>query len=156
MRVCILNSTGEILEAQPGNDSTKLQTLWRNAYAIGLSPSDITITVISDQDYADRLAAYQTTHPVIPTISRRQFYQYLAVLEVITEDEALASNAGVIPSSLLALIEAMPAESQFAAKMLVTGANIFERNHPVTIAIGSAYGWTNSQVDQFFIEAAKL
>jgi hypothetical protein len=43
----------------------------------------------------------------------RQFYQQLAVMHVITEDEALASNAAVIPAPLLAIIDQMPAEQQF-------------------------------------------
>jgi hypothetical protein len=94
--------------------------------------------------------------PVPQTISDRQFFQQLAVDSIITEDQALASNAAVIPAPLLAIIEAMPAEQQFAAKMLVSGATVFERTHPMTEAIGATYGWTSGQIDAFFRAASVL
>lgn len=94
--------------------------------------------------------------PVPQSISDRQFFQQLAAQGVISEDEALASCAAVIPAPLLALIEQLPSDQQFAAKMLVSGATVFERNHPMTIAIASAYGWTSDQLDAFFIAAATL
>lgn len=94
--------------------------------------------------------------PVPSSISDRQFFQQLAVLGVISEADALASNAAVIPPPLLDIINKMPKENQFAAKMLISGATVFERGHPMTIAIGGAYGWTPEQIDQFFIVAAAL
>lgn len=90
------------------------------------------------------------------SISDRQFFQQLAVDGIITQDQALASNAAVIPPPLLTIIEAMPAEQQFAAKMLVSGATVFERNHPMTLAIAAARAMTSEQVDDFFRAAAAL
>lgn len=94
--------------------------------------------------------------PPIHTISDRQFFQQLALEGIITEDQALASNAAVIPPPLLAIIDAMPVEQQFAAKMLVSGATVYERNHPMTAAIGAAYGWGDAQIDDFFRAASTL
>lgn len=94
--------------------------------------------------------------PVPQSISDRQFFQQLAVIAVITQDDALKSNAAVIPPPLLAIIDSMPADQQFSAKMLVSGATIFERSHPMTAAIGAAYGWTDEQIDGFFRAAAIL
>lgn len=95
--------------------------------------------------------------PLVPqSISDRQFFHQLAVVGIITQDDALASNAAVIPPPLLAIIDAMPLEQQFAAKMLVSGATVFERQHPMTIAIGTAYGWSEAQIDDFFRAAAQL
>jgi hypothetical protein len=94
--------------------------------------------------------------PVPVSISDRQFFQQLAVAGIITRDQALASNAAVIPAPLLTIIDAMPSDQQFAAKMLVSGATVFERNHPMTVAIGTAYGMTSEQVDAFFQAAAAL
>lgn len=90
------------------------------------------------------------------SISDRQFFHQLAIVGIITQDDALAANAAVIPPPLLAIIDAMPAEQQFAAKMLVSGATVFERQHPMTIAIGTAYGWNDAQIDDFFRAAATL
>ena len=94
--------------------------------------------------------------PVPQSISDRQFFQQLAVAGIISQDQALASNAAVIPAPLLAIIDAMPSDQQFAAKMLVSGATVFERNHPMTEAIGGAYGWNGAQIDAFFTAAAAL
>jgi hypothetical protein len=94
--------------------------------------------------------------PVPASISDRQFFQQLAVQGIITQDDAIASNAAVIPPPLLSIISGMPADQQFGAKMLVGGATVFERNHPMTIAIGTAYGWTSEQVDDFFRAASLL
>ncbi len=48
------------------------------------------------------------------------------------------------------------ADQQFAVKMLVSGATKFDRNNPVTIEIGTAYGMTSDQIDAFFHRAALL
>jgi phosphohistidine swiveling domain-containing protein len=89
-------------------------------------------------------------------ISDRQFFQQLAVDGIITEEQALASNAAVIPAPLLAIIEQMPADQQFDAKMKVSGATTFYRDDPLTIGIGTAYGMTSEQIDEFFTAAAAL
>jgi hypothetical protein len=94
--------------------------------------------------------------PIPQSISDRQFFQQLAVTGIITQDEALASNAAVIPAPLLTIINAMPSDQQFDAKMLLSGATVFERDHPMTLAIGAAYGWTAAQIDAFFMAAAAL
>lgn len=97
-----------------------------------------------------------STAPFPQAISDRQFFQQLAVAGIITEADALASNAAVIPAALLTIIEAMPADQQFAAKMLVSGATVYERNHPMTLAIGAARGMTSEQIDDFFRAASVL
>jgi hypothetical protein len=40
--------------------------------------------------------------------------------------------------------------------MIVSGATTFERSHPLTVAIGAAYGWTSDQIDAFFRMASAL
>jgi hypothetical protein len=100
---------------------------------------------------------YVAPVPEVPQqISDRQFFQQLAVLGIITEAEALASNAAVIPPPLEALIDAMPVDQQFAAKMIVSGATIYHRDAALTVAIGTAYGWSAGQIDAFFTAAAAL
>ncbi len=94
--------------------------------------------------------------PVPSSISDRQFFQQLAIAGIITEDQALASNAAVIPAPLLAIISSMPADQQFNAKMIISGATTYERSNPLTIEIGSAYGMSSDQIDEFFRAAAGL
>lgn len=94
--------------------------------------------------------------PVPQSISDRQFFQQLAVMGIITQDAALASNAAVIPGPLLAIIDQMPADQQFNAKMIISGATVYNRTDDLTIGIGTAYGWTSDQIDAFFTAAAEL
>ena len=90
-------------------------------------------------------------------ISDRQFYHRLKQIGLITEQEALdAVSVGAIPAALMTFVNALPTEQQFDAKMLLSGAVEFRRNHPLTAAVGAAQGWTDGQIDQFFIDAAAL
>lgn len=101
----------------------------------------------------------ETETPTVPsTISDRQFFQQAAVLSIITQSEALAAvQTGTIPSVLQSIVDGIqdPTE-KFAATMLLAGATVFERNHPFTNAVGAALGWSNDQIDQFFIAASNL
>jgi len=93
----------------------------------------------------------------IGSISDRQFFQQLAAQGIITQAEALAAvKTGTIPATLQAIVNALPPDQQFPAQMLLSGATVFERKHPLTSAVGSAYGWSSVQVDQFFISAGAL
>jgi hypothetical protein len=95
--------------------------------------------------------------PVPSAISDRQFFQRLAEQGVITQAEALSAvKVGAIPATLQALINQMPQDQQFAALMIVSGGTTFERMHPMTIAIGTAYGWSSDEIDAFFTAAAVL
>lgn len=89
-------------------------------------------------------------------ISRREFFQQLAVDKLITEEEAYAALGGVIPAAMLALITQLPAEEQFNAKMLVAGATDFYRNHQLTHVIQHMFNWTDERADQFWLDASKL
>ena len=95
--------------------------------------------------------------PVPDEISDRQFFQQLAVLGVITQQEALAAVAtGTIPSAMAALIDQLPEAQQFPAQMLVSGATTFRRSHPISGFIGGLYGWTDEQADDLWLAAALL
>jgi hypothetical protein len=90
------------------------------------------------------------------SISRRQFFQQLAINTVISEADALKAQAGVIPPAMDALIAAMPEDRQFSARMLVAGAANFNRTDPLVAEIGAAYKWTSAQIDKLWADAAKL
>lgn len=91
------------------------------------------------------------------TISDRQFFQQLAIAGVISQEEALAAvKTGDIPAALSGFIAALDDASRFNAEMLLSGATVFQRNHPLTNAVAMAQGMTADQVDEFFRQAAKL
>lgn len=91
-------------------------------------------------------------------ISRRQFFQQLAVAGIITKAEALAAmKSGAVPQALQAIIDALPTEQdRFNAEMLVVGADTFYRAHPLTETVRLAMQWTEEQRDSFWLEASKL
>lgn len=96
--------------------------------------------------------------PAVPEeISDRQFFQQLAALGKITEAEALdAVGPGIIPASMAALIDMLPPEQQFTARMLLSGATTFKRHHPLTPVLGGMYGLTEADLDALWIEGAEL
>lgn len=97
--------------------------------------------------------------PVVPSeISRRQFFQQLAVSGIISNAEAIAALAqGVIPTPLQVLVDQLPTEDdKFNAQMFIIGAATFQRGHPLVDMVRVLLGWTEEQADQFFIDAYKL
>lgn len=97
--------------------------------------------------------------PVVPeTISDRQFFQQAAIAGLITQAEALAAvQTGTVPAILMNVVNGLPDDMQkFAAEMMLAGATQFTRTHPLTEAVGMALGWTDAQIDQFFIAASAL
>ena len=91
------------------------------------------------------------------TISDRQFAQQAALTGLISEKDALAwASAGKIPPSMLALVNELPGEAQFAAKMMLSGATSFERSHALTAELTAAFGWSDRQRDDFWSAAAQL
>lgn len=100
----------------------------------------------------------QEPEPIPDEISRRQFFQYLAVLEIITRQEALAAlQSGAIPSPLQAIIDQLPSEDdRFEAQMFIIGAQNFNRLHPLSETVRLSLGWSIEQKDDFWREAYKL
>jgi hypothetical protein len=103
--------------------------------------------------------AQQMLPVMVPqTISDRQFFQQAAIVGLLTTDEAIAAVAtGTIPAVLQTIVDNIedPAQ-QFGAKMLLAGATVFDRNHPLTEVVGATLGWSSTQIDDFFIAASKL
>ena len=98
------------------------------------------------------------TRSVPAQISDRQFFQQAAADGLMTQAEALAAVAtGAIPAILQTIVDGITDPAQnFAARMLLSGATVFDRSHPLTAAVGAHLGWTSAQIDQFFIRAAAL
>ena len=108
---------------------------------------------------AQEILFLQTNSSVMTpsSISDRQFFQQLAIQGLITEQEAEeAVGPGTIPVSMVSLINQLPVEQRFSARMLVRGATRFERNHSVTKLIGTLYGLSDSEIDTLWINASKL
>lgn len=95
--------------------------------------------------------------PVPEEISDRQFFHALAILKMITEDEALvAVKTGDPPAAMSSFISALPYEQRFGARMLLEGATTFRRSHPLTAAFGDGMNLNSGQVDALWRIAASL
>lgn len=96
--------------------------------------------------------------PVPDSISRRQFYQYLATLGMITKGEALAAiKTGSIPASLQAILDGMTdPDAKFDADMLLSGAAEFNRDHPLVMVFAMQQQMSEEDVDDFWRAAANV
>ena len=112
---------------------------------------------LADGNEPDPYEPPVVVEPVPDTISDRQFFQQLAIAGVISQEEALAAvKTGDIPAALSGFIAALDDAARFNAEMLLSGATLFQRNHPLTDAIAAAQGMKPDQVDDFFRAAAAL
>lgn len=92
-----------------------------------------------------------------PPISDRQFFQQLAIDGFISEAEAIAAVAmGTLPSAIEAIVASLPTGDQFAARMLMTGATSFHRDHPLVIVFATAIGMDADGLDEFWSAASEL
>jgi hypothetical protein len=95
--------------------------------------------------------------PVPDEISRRQFFQELAISSLITQAEALAAvKTREIPAAMMAFISALDPSQQFDAQMLITGADSFRRSHLLVDSFGAAQGMSAAQIDDLWRRASLL
>jgi hypothetical protein len=98
-----------------------------------------------------------TAPPASIIVSDRQFFQALAMGGKITEAEAEAAVAtGTIPADMAALVDQLPADQQFNARMLLKGAVTFRSDHPLSGMLAALYGWSEEQKLDLFQVASQL
>lgn len=117
---------------------------------------DLSGNLIEVREYAPEASPPLVSVP--PLISDRQFFHALAKQGQVTEAEALAAVAtGTIPASMMAIVDAIPdAAARFDAKMFLSGAVEFRRDHPLVAVFANAMDMTSADVDALFIFAASL
>lgn len=100
-----------------------------------------------------------TTEVTLEDISDRQFAQGLAELGLISEPEAEDwVAAGTLPPALATMVEKLPAERRFAARMLLRGATRFEFSHPLAEDFAQLADppWSTEQRAAFWRHCATL
>lgn len=114
--------------------------------------------VVVDQAAYDATLAARTPPVTIPEeISDRQFFQALAMAQLITKEEAIAAVAtGAVPAAMEAFFSGMTEDEEFSARMLLQGAVVFHRHHPLVEAFGALQGMTSAQIDGLWVAAAAL
>lgn len=120
---------------------------------IGEPSYDISSGVCVETYSVEDVPAY-----VPQSISDRQFAHVLALQGLISQEEALAwVKTGDIPSALQSLIDDIPDPViKFSAQMLLAGATVFERDHPMTAQLAAGLGMSSAQVDDLWRAAAAL
>ena len=106
-----------------------------------------------------QVAAWQAAQALIPppSVTRRQFFQAAAQLNLLTPTEVLALFAtGAVPAEIATVIAALPVAQQFPAQILLLGALNFDRANPTLIALCTAIGQTSAQIDALFVLAGSL
>lgn len=116
-----------------------------------------------NRDCDELVAQHGQPEPFAPavavpsSISDRQFAQQLAILGTISQDEAIAWAArGDLPATLETAMAQLPAEQQFAARMLLSSATTYERTHPLTAMLGAILGYDAAELDDLWLSAAAL
>lgn len=90
--------------------------------------------------------------PVPQAVSRRQFYQGLAVAQFITNQEALDAIRMVsLPAAIQAMVDGMEDEdAKFEASSLLYGAGEFRRDHPLVMVFAAVQEMSEEDVDDFW------
>jgi hypothetical protein len=107
---------------------------------------------------APRLWGNAVTEDYVPAeISDRQFFQELAIMGLISKEEALgAVMTGTLPTQFLSFISALPEADQFDAKMQLCGATTFNRGNKFVSVFGAIQGMTGADLDELWKRASKL
>lgn len=133
------------------------QTPANNQMVCGVVYEHVANTIVATALLQNKPVVNTTAYQQVLVISRRQFFQQLALDNIITADEALAAvKTGTTPAAMQHLINTLPANTQFSANMLIAGATDFNLTNPITETLSSAFGWTQSQLYSFWTTAASL
>ena len=90
------------------------------------------------------------------SITRRQCSLQLLNESIITSSEALdMARSGIPPSAVMSYIQTLEAEEQIRAEIDFAAENYF-RNNELLILLMTINGWSEEEIDDFFIAASKL
>lgn len=94
-----------------------------------------------------RLADWRATH----SLTRPEMAMALAAAGVLTEAQAEDFAAGAIPASFAALIETLPAEVRFEARVRLRAAREFPRADAFwSMLVAANAEWTDAMIDAVF------
>lgn len=147
---------------QVGADTSRY---WSSAAGgwVGSVPDDAGLTrIASAADLDDVLRAAGLSGPsgapIPDEISDRQWAQQARIAGKISQAEALDFvRTGAIPSPLAATIATLPSQQmRDDATLIICGATIFQRSHPLTPVLLAAMGMSSAEGDAFWRAAANL
>lgn len=107
-------------------------------------------TVDLTQEEIDAILAIPAIEAPIPNLSFAQLLIGLVTEGWITEAEGTAWLQGTVPSAVSALIASLPEEQRFIALARATRPSEVLRTDSLVIALGTAEGKTEEEMDNFF------
>lgn len=142
-RICILKSTGKILEMQSGGSEddtlrdSRLDTLRINARNAGFAEDEIEVKWVTDEEWTILLAP-QAEAPRIVSLTMRQARLQMLAMGVLSQVEAAVAQAG----------QAAQIEWEYAATV--------GRDNGLFQSIKVALGFSDEQEETFFNEGSLL
>lgn len=95
--------------------------------------------------------------PVLPAITKTQFFLQAAATNLITQDEALAAaQGGFIPSAFQAVFATLPQNQRFAAKVRLASMTTVDPGDDLILLAKSALNLSDQYIANFFTEASNL
>jgi len=104
------------------------------------------------------IAAHDPTAAMVPTsVTNRQFFQAMAQLGYITQQEAMAAiKTGTVPDRMQRYIDTLPADQQFNATMQLCGDTTITRTSEGFQQYVVYENWSADQVNELFRVAGSL
>lgn len=110
------------------------------------------------------LAAGNTPTPYVPavapppdSITDRQFWQGCAIRGLCTQDDALnAVKTGALPAQMETFVSSLPADQQFGARMILSGATNYFLSSPITAQFAVMAGMDSAALADFWRYCASL
>lgn len=98
----------------------------------------------------EEVASFDQTAPVPQSMSFAQLLIGLVFEAWITEAEGESWLSGSLPFNVLLVIDSLPVDQRFAAKVRATRPSVVLRNDPLVASMGAAAGKTVEEIDAFF------
>lgn len=98
----------------------------------------------------EEIASFDQTAPVPQSMSFAQLLIGLVSEAWITEAEGELWLSGSLPFNVLLVIDSLPVDQRFAAKVRATRPSVVLRNDPLVASMGAAAGKTVEEIDAFF------
>lgn len=92
---------------------------------------------------------------VIPNLTHNQLLIGLVERGWITEEEGEEWLMGVLPQTIRYLINQLPVEQRFVAKVRATRPTVVNRDDPLVISLAALNGHDSNVMDEFFIHYAE-
>lgn len=139
------NPLGDKIIEYYNTQNSTVQAAWNT------SPYDVSnLSIVSTTNFPS------TPSGIAIAISKKQFFEQLAIDGIVTEQEAAAAFGGTIPQTFQTYIESLPANVRFSTTLTILGGQSYKYDSPFITNITKYFGWDNERFQTFWTSASKL